>query len=711
MRIKITSCIIFFLIAIMVYVNCYIQEKDAYYINLTKIGQTNNARTIVFTTELNDNEMYEVISEILRRYEGNLYCFNIETINEKEVYTKYVLVNNYEVFDSLKLADGRFYRDDEMQGPAFLSNINTNDINQIGCIASFGEINFQIKTLKNYVDSYDNAFEKTFVLQVRGSQEFESFIEELRQNDIIVTENTTHSNIVNYESYVLVIVSVMVFLLMLIIFYDLINSYKHIGIEKMLGYDFVSIWMKRLIPLLILEVIIYVVTSTVFSYVLFDVWNELIWGFVGRLYVYYIIILLLTVIVISLPFFYVEYISINSIIKNQKPLKAVLRFNYAIKCIITGILLVVLSLAFEQLSLVTAQKKDKYQNWEKMRDYAYIYAMGSDEEYFNPLSEENALKWKQIYIEYNRLGGIMADFSLYSPLYEEERTNASFPEYSEVIVNPNYLKMFPVLDINEEIISISEEEDDYIILVPEKYRGLEREIRLYFEEIKNGSGLSESKVLAQNIKIIWIMDDQKLFSCQLDVGVNDYNRIENAIIHVLTENNGALEEYATVLGSYDCPFKIKVTNGKDSQAEINNVVSKYFDLERTVFPSISVYQSIEEQISMASTSLLVYVMIILLLSFMSLSIVAQNVITYFQQYEKILVVKKFLGYNYLDRYFQYFSKLFISYVIAELFIVFFIRVAFSLVCGVVVLMVDVIFSTMFIFMKDKKNIIRVTKGG
>ena len=80
MRIKITSCIIFFLIAIMVYVNCYIQEKDAYYINLTKIGQTNNARTIVFTTELNDNEMYEVISEILRRYEGNLYCFNIETI-------------------------------------------------------------------------------------------------------------------------------------------------------------------------------------------------------------------------------------------------------------------------------------------------------------------------------------------------------------------------------------------------------------------------------------------------------------------------------------------------------------------------------------------------------------------------------------------------------------------------------------------------------
>lgn len=143
--------------------------------------------------------------------------------------------------------------------------------------------------------------------------------------------------------------------------------------------------------------------------------------------------------------------------------------------------------------------------------------------------------------------------------------------------------MFPVIDADGNEINISETEEDYIVLVPEKYDDMEKEIRLYFEQIKNGSSLSENQVLNQEIEVIWIRNNQKMFSCQLDVGIDDYNTIENPIIRVLTEQNGALEEYSNVLGSVDCPFKIKVKDGKDSQAEIDAVVGKYFDL---VFNSI-----------------------------------------------------------------------------------------------------------------------------
>lgn len=55
--------------------------------------------------------------------------------------------------------------------------------------------------------------------------------------------------------------------------------------------------------------------------------------------------------------------------------------------------------------------------------------------------------------------------------------------------NNNYLQEFPVFDINNEAVQISEDISDWVLLVPEKYRDKEEEIVSFFLQMrKNNMG-------------------------------------------------------------------------------------------------------------------------------------------------------------------------------------------------------------------------------
>ncbi|MCR1934318.1 hypothetical protein ACQX0N_08200 [Clostridium tepidum] len=79
------------------------------------------------------------------------------------------------------------------------------------------------------------------------------------------------------------------------------------------------------------------------------------------------------------------------------------------------------------------------------------------------------------------------------------------------LVNPNYLKENAVYDTNGKKISISEQNNNWILLFPIKYKKYENSIRKFHKNWINASGVN------RKIQIIWTKSNQKLFSCNFMV--------------------------------------------------------------------------------------------------------------------------------------------------------------------------------------------------
>lgn len=708
MKRKYIPIILFIFVAVILYINCYIQEKDYQYQEFITIGQTDNSMAVFFSTESEDDmNIYHAITDALDRVNGSLYCINVDNKEGKETYSKYVYVNDTGLFDKLSIQKGRFFEHDEMEGQLYLSSVYSDDVYQIGVINSFDKnMNFQIRTMYDYVMHHREAFKKTFILEINDRSNFKVFQNILREEGIVVSEGKDDSKgSINISPFITAAILAMLLVLMLILFYDLIKSYKQIGIEKLLGYDTFGIWSSRIVSIVFWEVLVIAVVVIILSLILLNGFNILTYKFLTKMILYYIGVVIFTLCLLSVPFLYVEKIPVYSTVKNQKPLKEILLFNFFVKGIATTLLCIVLFVAWTQVMLITNLKYNKYDNWDKMRSFAYIYEECYKEVFFDSFSEDNMEKWKLIYHEFNKNGGVLADFSSYSPLNKEEYEAAVFPSYHDVTVNPNYIKLFPIFDEDGNIIEISERDEDYIILVPEKYKKDEQMLLSYYKDICESEDL-----LNKNIRIIWIKDGQKLFSCALDIGIDNYNTVEDTIVIVLTEKNGYIGDYTRVVAYTGNPFKVRVNNTEDLQLEINNVLLKYFGLDDVWFPATSVYDAIEDQTTMANNMLMLYSVLSFVLLVITIAIIIQSIMTYISQCRRVLAIKKLLGYGMLERYTGYFAGVLICYLMSVLVALVIKEDVAVLVIGSFMLASELICSLIYITVKEQKNIIYVTKG-
>ncbi len=705
MKKKLLFIAIFIFIAIILYLNCFFEMKNQYFSELSQIGQTEYAQSVVFSTEIESaDDVYDIISSVLKRYNANLYCSDIENIANKKIYTKYVFANNTKFFNSLSLSQGRFFNKDETESDLFLSTLKTDSPNQIGVINKFEKsMEFQIKTLKNYVCNSRDVLNKTFILQLNNSQEIDAFEKELKENGIITTINEYDNYSFEGSSYFIIIAFAATIILSLIILYDLIKSYKKIGIEKLMGYDSFAIWFSRVPSILVLEFAVFLIVTVILSMILADSFNVLLLALLKRLTIYFLSIIAVTAVMISLPFVFVSHIPVNAIVKNKKPFKSLIRFNLVIKCIITSILIIIMCASVSQIKTIFTFKYDKFVNWEKTRNFAYVPSFVIDNNSnWTGETDEDIEKFQKLYYDFNSEGGILADFSAFSPLYEDVRDETEFPINISVNINPNYLKKFLIKDENGETISISESEKDCVVLVPQKYKGNQKEIVSYYRDFAPSG----------KVKIIWTKNNQNLFTFAVDTGTDNYNTVKDPVLNVLTENNGKPIDYSVILGESGNPYKIKVKDYTNPTQEIEKICSKYFDLSEVKFPAVSVYQGIEDQISISNNKLKNYVAMIFLLFAMGLSIISQSIITYIEQYKKVLAVKKLMGFCFVDRYSRYLLYTLICYIISGIVAMIFINNRiFVLFITFTLFFIDFIFSYIYISIKDKKNIIQIVKGG
>lgn len=240
--------------------------------------------------------------------------------------------------------------------------------------------------------------------------------------------------------------------------------------------------------------------------------------------------------------------------------------------------------------LAAGAHDDEINQWTGSRNYAIFYPWlaGDDEEQINAGSDDiSATVAEYIYPELDRRGGIYVDAADLDSTSE----HPVLP-YPAMSVNTNYLEEFPILDAEGHRIEVSEQESDWVIVVPETLRDREEEIVSYKQAERNGDdSLVESvvtyeqsegrqvpeSVRDQKVRIIWSKPGQNLFTFNTEIRPDAGNALPDPIVTIMTPNNSVNFDWQnTITGDPNTAMKVRVDgNPEKVNREIQPLLAEH----------------------------------------------------------------------------------------------------------------------------------------
>lgn len=733
MKKYIVTCVIFLLsVFSLLYFN-YMEESNDYYNKMIHIGEGQESTNIVVSMgSFKQDTVYQLFKTYLDKYKGNVFCPVVTHESGKEIYTKYVYFSNIEFLEGIQLDQGRFFTSSENESDKFISTLNTRESLQIGKIANFsGKRHFEIRTIKSC--RVNDVFERILTVSFENVEDTDRFIDDLRAEGLEIQKKFGVSALeVEQFNPVTAVVIVSFILLMLLIYYQLLNDYKKIAIEKMLGFRKFSIWFKRILPIAVIEISAMLIASVIMLIVNFNTSPQLLLSFLAKVYALFVIMFIASVIFLSTPFIYIRKIKILNMLKNKKPIKEVIWLNTLVK---TGLIVLFLVLAanqYIQLRVIVSTYSSSYANWERTKDYAIIPSVQNKNiSDYDPYSTPEMEKNKKLYFTFNKRGAILANF--YDFLPEVVKLNKAHITKSYILetakVNPNYLKMHPILDENGTRVLIDEGETSYILLVPEKYRSEEKEVLAYYQDIaspseqvsghehergdveEEGAHTEQGEDMEREVRIIWIKDGQDFFTYNLEINPNQGNCVKDPVVFVLTESNGHLSDYNIVAGYMSNPLKIKVAHPEDPTPEIIGQFKKYYDLSQFNFPVKIIYDIVKAEIKLVQRQILYMSLVMLVLLIMIVVIVFHNIANYYEQNRLKLAIQRFHGYKTFDKFKGYLFGLYISWAVILPISLAIYGKLIMLVTVLLLVLLEIGASFVIFFIVEKQKILKVTKGG
>lgn len=709
--------IILFIISLFTF-TIYFNTKKSYENNKIQQIETNikGSSKILLPNELSNKSQDEVLKKIiesLKKLKGNIYYSRFDEGSGE--YRKYIYLTSNEYLENLKTDCKEKINNFDMESTNFLSTNETNDSKQIGRIESFaGSLNLKVSTLKSLLeDGY--LLDGYCTVNFENDKYLDLFIKDLSENlkidkkdiQIIQSQNAQ----VEKSQVNISIILGMYFIVMLLILYDAIKSYKEIAVKKLMGFSNFNICFDRVLNLLKVQFFGSIIALFGISIFLFKEYNTYFLEFLFIVLKIWLLQSIIIVVISSLQFIYISNVKITNMLKNKQPINVIFYSNLLIKIIFLTLFIFLINIGWENYNRIENLFTDSYKKWDELNNYYSIPNLSDID--MNVLdSREFKENQKKLYKIFNKEGSILANFDEYIPSTRSMRIGETQYDYERdnVTVNPNYLNKYPIYDLEGNPIQIDEEEKDYIVLVPDKYKSNEKAITNMFESWMNGS--EESTPKDRKIKIIWIKTGQKLFSINMDINANEDNCVENPLIRVLTESNGAEYDYDIIMGVSGNPFKIKVSGETNQEDKIRSILDE-FGYSRYV-KNIS---SINEEIASESNSvkeLIEYLSIsIVFLIIGIVFIIIQSIYTYFQQNKQLLAIRQLYGYKMLNKYKEYFI-----YFVASWFAIIIatitsrkIPVQNILFISFIGICVEIIVTFLIIKFSNSKKISNVIKGG
>lgn len=222
--------------------------------------------TISIPDRENYNTAYESIIKSLDEYNGNIFFSEVDINEDVRKYINYGYFSNKETENHIPIVSGRFFHEKD-NIDSYLSTIDSEDTQQIGVINDFNGKNIhEIRTIKSKLDI--NTFENLFIVQIENEQILDKLIEDLKSESIIVQKRVMGDSS-QYNTETLKIILVVCFIgLIFMIFYQVLGSYKKIGIQKLLGHSTFVMLKERLLEVLRIEVIVMLVVTVLLVFLI-----------------------------------------------------------------------------------------------------------------------------------------------------------------------------------------------------------------------------------------------------------------------------------------------------------------------------------------------------------------------------------------------------------------------------------------------------------
>ncbi|HDX9578884.1 TPA: DUF1430 domain-containing protein [Bacillus pseudomycoides] len=682
----------------------------------------------------NPSEIYPILLDAAKESHTNIFRTTVTYHkDERTEILKYVLLTTETAyFKQFQLSSGNVLKPkDTFAGNVFLSTVHTKESNQKGIIKDFGD-NHTI-TIKPLQTSYEHLpMAGRYVVEVVDDKSYDAFLkifskklnQHLKPKQYIVADDFKRNlsnneeafgspiNSLSYIQYIVFIV------LLLFLIYYVFNEAKRIGVIKMHGVSNIRLWFIVIGKIIAIMFVLSLLISVLVSAFIKNVTPEFIYTVVFDQCKTYFIITILSL----AAYFYISKIKVNQMIKNRKDTKGIFVLNTLLK-ITCSIIFVLLGTPIVEQYIIVKEKQENLKNWEKNKDYGVFYplSVGNDEGQQRIHKVESSING-DLYPILNKMGAVLID----SKDYEELKLsiNKDYKGIQSVIVNNNYLREFPLYDIHNKRVEVSEDTERWVLLVPEKYKNREEEIIRFFEERRKPAIEYEEKKMHREvpnhlhnrkIDMIWIKNNQEIFSFNPDVYKSNHNKIKDEIIEVMTEKNSFVGERDLILGGgANDPLKVKLIDRnagltyKALEPEL-----KRLGLDDNLKYLVTVDQYILKDIYDMQQSIKMLFMVTCGLIAGILFLVTQSIILYFNKNQQKIVVHRLFGVSFFRTYRGY-MLLFVLTWIVQLLICFIVKKEFDMKLLTVVevlILIELTASIIALITMERRNKTTVIKGG
>lgn len=525
-------------------------------------------------------------------------------------------------------------------------------------------VNFSIQPLR--LLPKDKPVSGSYVVSLKDKTKIHSYIDNLQRDLGITIPYSTYEIQRSIDSSWLKIVPIILLyvLSLLTTIYYYFLEYKNSAVRLLNGYGTIDIWKKYFYEICIVYFLaafistIAMIFITVGNLFFTSYWLEMIKNYL----IFQFIVGMVFCFIMSFLFLRVGKISISESIKNKKPLKQIQFINGIVKVIFSIIILYLLFVSYLTFSDSYRYYYKNAKEWEQMKSYGIMPTMSLLPSGKDPRAILEMFDQKYKLFKYtNDRGAILIDFSdAYKA--KQDGIELGVSKYAEkaILINNNYLKLNPIYTTNNKPIIVDENDDQLTVLVPEKYKNEEKELRTYLEKeyylqkykVKNSflkdAGENLPSVENTGVNIVWVKNNQSYFTFSNDIARETDNRFYDGIGMVLTNNNcNEAAWYDTVVGSDG--YFIKLTDKKEPYNSIKNQI-ELLDLQKYYPRLFNAYDRIENTIQMhlERTYQFLVILSVVLLAYLFISVF--TTLNYLEQHKFKHTIQTIHGYPYFKRH-------------------------------------------------------------
>ena len=583
--------------------------------------------------------------------------------------TQYILLTtSTHLFDAFSLRSGRWLSPADADHPErFLSTTQTGSRDQVGVLGAFGGNDLvAIRSLRSAFDSLPVA--ATYDVESSDQSSFDRFLNSLAQAssqlaggvglftaasfkggiDSFAGYTTDFAPILNAVQYVII------FFAALFLAFQVLHEAKKAGVMKLHGFGVVRVWFAIAGRLILISLVTSEAIALVASRFVPDTTFEFTASVGLTIVRAFAVMLVASIVAVA----YVARTNISNSIKNRKDTRGVFAVNTLVK-IACSITLIAVGAGLWLQYTNAAGERQQFGNWDRARGFGIFYPGEVGNDLVETETGGNATTAAEVYDLYpllNDRGALYVDAGNYEPVALAE----SFPPgaYRTIDVNVNYLKQFPLRDDSGRTIVIGEDTSDWVVLAPSRYRSQQAEILAYFQLQRTGNGSAEqaafgraapASVAHQKVSIIWMQDNQAVFSFNPLVNPGHGNNIVDPFIEVMTSANSLGLDRANMIGA--TALKIRLLDG-DTVRTLQDLLPtlKRLKLDDNLPYLITMDEYVSQQIARLDNGIrsVEFAGIALFVGLLILAV--QSISILFERYSRRITVRRLFGAGFMRTY-------------------------------------------------------------